>query len=351
MEKLSTCFALIEIVNSCNLKCPTCFADSPFGGKQHIDAVPLTELKKRILGVLDRKGEIEILQLSGGETTLHPDLFSLLEWCANESRIRYIIINTNGVRLASDQTFARMWKTLLEKHPRKMELYLQFDGITELGQQELRGTDLRQIRTQAIQVAADIGLPITLSMVVTQHNIHNIWDTLVFGTQFPHIGGISFQPMFNSGRIGEQNDIPISVADIALALMEQSAGVVTEKTLSSLPCGHPNCSALAYLVRRDGNITPWDRHIDPLSLKDTLANTARHDASEIIECGCDTSVLGLLVKRLALKRTDFFMVYVKPFMDSRTWDEERIKRCCTHVIRPDGKLDSFCHYYSGFPDV
>ncbi len=22
-----------------------------------------------------------------------------------------------------------------------------------------------------------------------------------------------------------------------------------------------------------------------------------------------------------------------------------------HVIRPDGKLDSFCRYYSGFPDV
>src|SRR5665213_1107912 len=30
-EKLSTCLALIEIVNSCNLSCPTCYADSPVG--------------------------------------------------------------------------------------------------------------------------------------------------------------------------------------------------------------------------------------------------------------------------------------------------------------------------------
>ena len=30
-EKLSTCLALIEIVNSCNLACPTCYADSPVG--------------------------------------------------------------------------------------------------------------------------------------------------------------------------------------------------------------------------------------------------------------------------------------------------------------------------------
>ena len=37
-ETLSTCLALIEIVNSCNLACPTCYADSPTG---KIDAVPL----------------------------------------------------------------------------------------------------------------------------------------------------------------------------------------------------------------------------------------------------------------------------------------------------------------------
>ena len=29
VESLSTCLALIEIVNSCNLSCPTCYADSP----------------------------------------------------------------------------------------------------------------------------------------------------------------------------------------------------------------------------------------------------------------------------------------------------------------------------------
>ena len=41
VEKLSTCLALIEIVNSCNLACPTCFADSP--RDPHVDAVPLAK--------------------------------------------------------------------------------------------------------------------------------------------------------------------------------------------------------------------------------------------------------------------------------------------------------------------
>src|SRR5262249_34134580 len=47
-EKLSTCLALIEIVNSCNLACPTCYADSPVGAGAKVDAVLLTELKTRI---------------------------------------------------------------------------------------------------------------------------------------------------------------------------------------------------------------------------------------------------------------------------------------------------------------
>ena len=40
------------------------------------------------------------------------------------------------------------------------------------------------------------------------------------------------------------------------------------------------------------------------------------------------------------------LVPLSPVPDAWTWDEDRIDRCCTHVIRPDGKLDSFCRYYA-----
>src|SRR5262249_29140762 len=59
-EQLSTCLALIEIVQSCNLSCPTCYADSPIGSANHVTAVPLDQLKARIQSVVDRKGGIEI---------------------------------------------------------------------------------------------------------------------------------------------------------------------------------------------------------------------------------------------------------------------------------------------------
>ncbi len=133
-EKLATCLALIEIVNSCNLKCPTCYADSPFAISAEVDAIPLADLQRRIQGVIDRKGGIEILQLSGGEPTLHPQFFELLEWIRQNPSIDYILLNTNGVRIATDPDFVRR---LGEFYRLKddIRLYLQFDGVQEAGAQ------------------------------------------------------------------------------------------------------------------------------------------------------------------------------------------------------------------------
>ncbi len=74
------------------------------------------------------------------------------------------------------------------------------------------------------------------------------------------------------------------------------------------------------------------------------------DLEDLMKCGCESEPLGDLLKKFELDETHTFRLFIKPFMDALTWDEDRIDRCCTHVIRPDGKLDSFCRYYSGFPD-
>jgi len=90
MEELSTCLALIEIVDSCNLSCPTCFAASPLGVGAKVDAKPLEDIVMRVKGVVERKGKIEVLQLSGGEPTLHPHLLELIDWIHDEEKIDYI---------------------------------------------------------------------------------------------------------------------------------------------------------------------------------------------------------------------------------------------------------------------
>lgn len=348
-ETLSTCLALIEIVQSCNLSCPTCYADSPRGAGDHVNAVPLHQLKQRIQGVIDRKGKIEILQLSGGEPTLHPEFFELLDWLQSQPRIDYVLLNTNGVRLAQDKSFAQS----LEQAARRgrLQLYLQFDGIQAEGQSFLRGADLRSLRQGAIERGEQMPLPITLAMTVTPLNLGGLWAAIEFGLRYPHIRGICFQPMFQSGRVPVRSETRLNTADIILAAVGQSKGRLRFEDFTPLPCGDPNCATIGYLLKANGRTYSVSEFIDFTKVQDFLRNKIRYNLQDLLRCGCESEPLGDLLRQFEMDASNTFRILVKPFMDAWTWDEDRIDRCCTHVIRPDGKLDSFCRYYSGFADA
>lgn len=348
-ETLSTCLALIEIVRSCNLSCPTCYADSPLGAGARVDAVPLSELRDRIESVIARKGGIEILQLSGGEPTLHPQFFELLSWAQAHPKIDYVLINTNGVRLAQDDTFAAELATAATR--RKLQLYLQFDGIQDAAQRELRGADLRDLRVRALDRAASMDLPVTLAMTVTPENLPHLWEAIAFGLSRPIIHGITLQPMFGSGRLPASSDRRLNTADLLIAAVDQSGGQLRFEDFTPLPCGDPNCATLGYLLRLDGRIHSVSEFLDFGQLQGFLKDKVHYTLEDLARCGCETEPLGALLKTLELRSSIAFRIMVKPFMDAWTWDQDRIDRCCTHVIRSDGSLDSFCRHYSGFPDT
>jgi 7,8-dihydro-6-hydroxymethylpterin dimethyltransferase len=345
-EKLSTCLALIEIVHSCNLNCPTCYADSPFGTGGQVDAVPLEDLMRRIQGVVDRKGGIEILQLSGGEPTLHPQFFELLRWLQEHPGIDYVLLNTNGVRIANDDSFARELGAAFRYGA--FQLYLQFDGVQAQGQHFLRGTDLRQTRERCLERCREMKLPVTLAMTVTPDNLPCLWDTIEFGLKYPCVRGISFQPMFGSGRIPGRAQARLNTADIILAAVGQSSGKLKFEDWTPLPCGDPNCATIGYLLKVDGGVRSVSDFLDFTAVQGFLHDKVRYKLEDLMKCGCESEPLGELLKKFELDETHTFRLFIKPFMDASTWDEDRIDRCCTHVIRPDGKLDSFCRYYSGF---
>ena len=348
MEKLATCLCLIEIVNSCNLTCPTCYANSPLGVKQHVDAVPIENLKQRIQGDIDRKGKIEILQLSGGEPTLHPDFFPLLRWLHDHPQIDCVLLNTNGVRIARDDDFAHELAATFRYG--KFQLYLQFDGPQEAGQAALRGADLRKTREECLQRCQQMKLPVTLAMTVLPENLPHLWGAVEFALRWPNVRGICFQPRFNSGRVLGTAAHPINTADIILAAVGQSGGQLRFDDFTPLPCGDPNCATIGYLLKIAGKIRSVSDFIDFKNVQGFLSTRVRYKLEDLMKCGCESEPLGKLLKEFELDESHTFRLFIKPFMDAATWDEDRIDRCCTHVIRPDGKLDSFCRYYSGFAD-
>jgi 7,8-dihydro-6-hydroxymethylpterin dimethyltransferase len=120
---------------ACNLDCPICFADS--GHQPDGYALSLEQVDLMLDSFVAAEGEPEVVQFSGGEPTIHPQILQFVE-LAQAKGIRTVMLNTNGIRLARDRRFVRQLAQL------KPHIYLQFDGFERETHLALRGRDLRE---------------------------------------------------------------------------------------------------------------------------------------------------------------------------------------------------------------
>jgi len=158
---------------------------------------------------------------------------------------------------------------------------------------------------------------------------------------------VSFQPVFGSGRGGLGDEPRLNVADVILDTVSQSAGRLRFEDFTPLPCGDPNCATIGYLLRTPDGVRSISDFLDFQNVQGFLRDRVRYSIDDLSRCGCESEPLGAILKNLEVNGNNGFRLFIKPFMDAWTWDEDRIERCCTHVIRPDGSLDSFCRYYAG----
>jgi len=383
VEHLSTCVALIEIVQSCNLACPVCFADSP--QKHAVEALSYEEFRQRVSEVVRRKGQIDILQLSGGEPTIHPQFFQLLRWAVENPDIGHVLLNTNGIKLTSDSFFAQL--TEVRREFGKVEIYLQYDGPQAAGQITLRGVDLRQVRRTVIERCQAAAIPVNLAMTVDQHNREYLGEALQVAIDHSWVTGITWQPMFGSGRVyagfngGSAESRPdssdrtndelrsaaerdsggramgsddlqwpavrrLNVADIIAGVVSQSQGRLNVADFTPLPCGDPNCHTVGYLLRQGAALLGLSALIDLPAVQGFLQDRLNYNASDLLRCGCESEPLGQILKNLEIGPQKVLRLVIKPFMDAWTYDQHRVDRCCVHVIGAEGRLESFCRHYA-----
>ena len=88
---------------------------------------------EEILAELGRtEGNAEVVQFSGGEPSIHPQIVPMLR-AAKARNIRYVMLNTNGKRIAKDDAF------LAELAEIRPTIYFQFDGFEPETYRVLRG--------------------------------------------------------------------------------------------------------------------------------------------------------------------------------------------------------------------
>ena len=189
------CTLVVEVTDGCNLRCPTCYAKSgPEGDHRSLNTVE---------AMLDRavSNEIEpdIVQISGGEPTIHPQFWEIMD-AAKQRPIKYLMVNTNGIRIAEEEGFAERLATYLPS----FEVYLQFDSFERSALMTLRAADTRRVHEKALDKLDALGIPTTLVVTVRRGlNDHELGKIVDFALSRPSVRGVNFQPVQAAGRLDE----------------------------------------------------------------------------------------------------------------------------------------------------
>lgn len=352
-----TCIGIIDITGRCNTQCPTCFADAGHGHD-----LSVSQVEAILDRLIETEGQPEVVQFSGGEPTIHPRLFDMLE-AARARGIQCVMINTNGIRLAQDADFASQ---LADYRP---VIYLQFDGVTSASDEALRGRDLRDIKRQALDNIAEAGLwAVLVATVVQGVNDSEIGDILSYGLEHPAVLGVNYQPVAFTGRCQNGYDPlrRITLPDVLHALEAQTEGTFRMSDFIPIPCPHPSCSATTYAFVDGKCVTPITRFLNVDDYLSFLTNRTFLDISPELQqplealwsmaaaMGSDrtTGDLTCVACDINLKpstdtrflKEHFFVVNVHGFMDRHTFDQKRLMKCCVHQLLPDGRAMPFCAY-------
>jgi uncharacterized radical SAM superfamily Fe-S cluster-containing enzyme len=350
-----SCLAILEVNEACNLSCPVCFAESSVKREAHR---PLAEIERMLDILVASEGEPDLVQISGGEPTLHPQFFEILD-AARRRPIRHLMINTNGLRIAREPGFAERLAT----YAPRFEVYLQFDSLKRDALMDLRGADLTAIRRDALAALERNGISTTLVVTLKKGvNDDEIPEIVRHALTWRCVRGVTFQPIQDAGRNDgfDPKQHRITLTEVRRKIAE--AGVFALEDLIPLPC-NPDQICIGYGLRDGAQVQPvtamlprelfvaaapntvtfeaypelQSRVFDLLSLSTAQTDTSDKLAS-LLCCLPEAAV----PDNLGYEHT--FRVVISQFLDRFNFDLGTVKRSCVHFVEPDGRIIPFDTY-------
>ncbi len=362
-----TCIGLVEITENCDLNCPVCYAKSDSGSFMSLDRIS----KMLDFFVQSEGGEAEILQISGGEPTTHPDIIKIIEM-ARKKKIRYVMLNTNGLRIADDLEFV----SDLSKFEGGFEVYLQFDGFDSEIYRTLRGRDILEQKLNAVKVLTMFKIPVTLVVTVQKGlNDHQLGKIIEFGMETEGVRGVNLQPVAYFGRFNkEATSDRITLSGVIRSIENQLPDVFQKGDIVPLPCNVERVG-VTYLSKVKGQFVPVTRNVKIEDYLPLIDNTFAFDADRIIKkkvkesvssiegtCSCMNFLkdmksiipvsFAFKSKKEKLKyiNTNTFRISVTSFVDKYNFDLKSMQKECVHILTEDLRRIPFSAYNMFYRD-
>lgn len=348
-----SCVSVVEITDRCNLTCPTCYAmSSPHYGTHRT----VEEVERMLDIIVANEGQPDVVQISGGEPTIHPNFFEILD-IAKKKPIRHLMVNTNGIRIAKDKEFAKR----LASYMPDFELYLQWDSFKPSALETLRGKNLVEDRMKALEHLNELNLSTTFVVTLQKGlNDDEIGAVIDFALKQKCCRGVTFQPTQIAGRNEHFNPATdrITLTEVRRKILEQTT-VFQPNDLVPVPC-NPDALVMGYALKLNNQVLPLTRYIDPAVLLDnTKRNTIvyEQDAAlkdqlvQIFSTGISVDRVDENMKQLlcclpeiyapGLGYDNLFRIIIMRFIDAWDFDVRAIKKSCVHIVHKDGRIIPF----------
>ncbi|MBL8613643.1 MAG: radical SAM protein [Myxococcales bacterium] len=360
---------VVTITSACNLDCPICYVHNKNDGAYHM---PRGEFERVLAHLGAEHGELDILNLTGGEPTLHPELLAFVD-LARAAGVHRVTVCSNGLRLVKDEAFVA---ALAE---RGVRIALSFDTFDPEADVAMQGARLLDTKLRCLDVLERHGVDTTLIPVMTLgYNDHEIGRILDLALSRSNIRHLEVHTITYTGQSG--GSFPrsgrISMVEVLDRFAEQTNGLLQRDDWVPSPQAHPLCYQIAYLLLdpSGGPPVPFTRFMPREVLYDCLGDRLYLEPTRKLEQALlgaidhlwtsdgpeSERVLGILKRVLAelfprdrelapgealrVSERASKAIYVHSHMDEDTFDTERLAQCCDSNCYADGTTVPVCAY-------
>ncbi|MDB4986668.1 MAG: hypothetical protein JWN04_1846 [Myxococcaceae bacterium] len=360
---------VVPITSACNLDCPICYT---VNRNEHAHMLSVESFRATLEHLKRQHDELDIINFTGGEPTLHPELPTFLRM-AREAGIRRLTISTNGLKLL-DPAYVQV----LAEHDARIVLSLDtFDEAVDL---TLLGAKTVRAKLKVLDLLAKYDVTTTILPAVAKGlNDKDVGPLLELVLARPNICSLELHTLTFTGQggVGFDRAARITVPDLHQLITESTQGRIGPKDFVPSPLAHPHCYSICYLLMLDdGGYVPFARFMPRAKLfellEDSLYVQPRERVDQILRDAMDelwaqdeeTPEREGILRALKRLLRDMFptdgalpleqrqriaeratkAIYIHSHMDEETFDVARIMRCSVGVPDEDGSNIPTCAY-------